>query len=683
MGGNPDTAAGEQLPRRLYVYTGGFLTQRRLRRILELSGYSIRLGLPGPDDLVAIWGARPAAGRGLAVAQKRGAGLLRIEDAFLRSVLPGRAPGARAPVGLMLDRKGVHFDPSTPSELEALLATHPLDDTALLDRARGAMARMRRNHLGKYTAFDPDLPPPDPGYALVIDQTADDASVRASGADAATFREMLAVARIENPGAEIIVKLHPETARGLRPGHFPPGSEAVGGTVRILSEPISPWALLEGAVAVYTVSSQLGFEAILAGHRPRVFGQPFYGGWGLTQDERPVPRRVRKLTRAQLFAGAMILAPTWYDPFRDRLCELETAMATMEAETRAWREDRHGWVAGGMRLWKRPTVQRIFGGVRPVRFAGSAEKAQSQAAAQGRRAMVWGSTETDVRSGSVRVEDGFLRSRGLGASLVPALSLVADDLGIYYDPTRESRLERLIAEACALDPQARWRAERLISQLKREGLTKYNLGGSTLPALPDGRHRILVPGQVEDDASVRLGCPAERTNLDLLERCRSENPDAVLIFKQHPDVEAGLRPGAVTPEAALAHADLVIADATAADLLAHVQEVWTLSSGIGLEALLRGLPVTCLGVPFYAGWGLTRDLGPVPARRAARPDIVALAHAVLIDYPRYRDPVTGRPCPVEVVAERLAKGTIPRPGPGLRALAKLQGVFAGSAWLWR
>ncbi|MGC9420405.1 MAG: capsular polysaccharide biosynthesis protein, partial [Rhodovulum sp.] len=98
-----DTDAGGAPPRRLFVFNGGFLTQRRVGRILALAGYRIRIGLPGPDDLVGIWGARPTAGRGLRVAAARGAGLLRVEDAFLRSVLPGRARGAGAPLGLMLD----------------------------------------------------------------------------------------------------------------------------------------------------------------------------------------------------------------------------------------------------------------------------------------------------------------------------------------------------------------------------------------------------------------------------------------------------------------------------------------------------------------------------------------------------------------------------------------------------
>ena len=108
-----------------------------------------------------------------------------------------------------------------------------------------------------------------------------------------------------------------------------------------------------------------------------------------------------------------------------------------------------------------------------------------------------------------------------------------------------------------------------------------------------------------------------------------------------------------------------------------------MTSLLGFEALLRGLPVTVLGAPFYAGWGLTRDLGPVPERRKARPSLEGLVHAALIDYPRYRDPVTGMACPVEVVAERLAAGRVAHPGVANRGLSKLQGLFASWAHLWR
>ena len=108
-----------------------------------------------------------------------------------------------------------------------------------------------------------------------------------------------------------------------------------------------------------------------------------------------------------------------------------------------------------------------------------------------------------------------------------------------------------------------------------------------------------------------------------------------------------------------------------------------MTSLLGFEALIRGIPVTCLGAPFYAGWGLTKDLGPLPTWRSARPDLPQLAHAALIAYPRYWDPVSRRPCPPEVALDRLASGNIPHPGTLNRMLSKLQGRFASLAHLWR
>lgn len=666
-------AAGPKKDRRLFVYNGGFLTQRRTRRILQLSGYSLHIGRPGAEDAVAVWGNSPTAHRGLAVAKKHGAPVVRVEDAMLRSLHPGRS--GEPPLGLLIDETGLHFDPSRPSDLETLLATHPLDDTALLNRARGAIARLAEAQLTKYTAFDADAPPPDPGYVLVIDQTHGDASVTACGADRARFVEMLVFAQEEHPGARVLIKTHPETIRGHRKGYFGPEDETA--RVTLFAEPTSPWKLFEGAVGVYTVSSQMGFESIFAGHKPRVFGQPFYAGWGLTTDEFEVQRRQRTLTRAQLFAAAMILYPKWYHPCHDRLCTLEDAIEALAAQTRCWREDHRGWTASGMRLWKRKPLQDFFGRHRPVLF----EDDPSKARRTDRRWMVWAGKAEVGHGDAVRIEDGFLRSRGLGAALTPPLSLVCDDLGIYYDPARPSRLENLIAACATLRPDQRDRVARLIDRLTQGGLSKYNLGAAAPDLGPrDGRRRILVPGQVEDDASIRLGADAVRTNRGLLEAVRRANPDAQVIYKPHPDVEAGLRDGRTDTQGL---ADLVLAHADAAAVLRDVDEVWTMTSLMGFEALLRGLPVTTLGAPFYAGWGLTRDLGDVPPRRRAEPGLEGLVHATLIDYPRYRDPKTGLPCPVEVIVTRLEKGDVPRPGPANRILSKLQGLFAAQAHLWR
>ena len=679
-----DTAAGD-VPRRLFFYNAGFLRDRRLRRILTLAGHELHLGLPGPDDGVAVWGRSPYAGRGEAVARRRGVPLVRIEDAFLRSLRPGRAgdPG----LGIMLDPTGVHFDAAFPSRLETILSRHPLDDSNLLLRARDGIARLRHLDLSKYNIHHPEAALPAPGYVLVVDQTAGDASVRHSGAPPSTFAEMLQAALSENPRACVVIKAHPETAMGFRAGHF--GARDAGDRVTLLTGHVSPWKLLEGAIAVHTLSSQMGFEAILAGHRPRIWGQPFYAGWGLTRDERPIDRRTRRLTAAQVFAGAMILAPLWYDPCRDRLCSFEQAVDQLEAETRAFRQDRHGHVALGMRLWKRGRLQAVFGRERPLVFADDPTKAERRAKDLGRSLLVWAGKEPPGLTAPriLRVEDGFLRSRGLGADLIPPLSLVADDLGIYYDPTRPSRLEALIAGP--VPPGGLARAEALVARLVAQGVTKYNLPGA-MPDLAAG-HRVLVPGQVEDDASIRLGAGEVRTNLALLQAARAARPGAILIYKPHPDVEAGLRPGAVAEADLAGLADVVARRTDPAALLAACDEVWTMTSALGFEALLRGVPVTCLGAPFYAGWGLTADLGPVPDRRAhapdghplPRPSLLALAHAALIAYPRCFDPVTRRPCPPEVVVERLTTGPIPSPGALNRLLAKAQGLLASRAVWWR
>ncbi|MEJ5217480.1 capsular polysaccharide biosynthesis protein [Cognatishimia sp. D5M38] len=659
---NESPHAEDQNPRRVFVYNGGFLWQRRLRRIMRLAGYPIALGRPREGDLVGVWGQSPIAPRGEAMAARYDVPLLRVEDAFLRSLHPGRA--GEPPMGILIDQSGVHFDGRTPSDLETLLATHPLDDAALLTRARAAIERIQDAHLSKYNAFLPDAPAPQPGYVLVIDQTRDDAAVRASGATDADFQEMLVMAQEEHPGVPVLIKTHPETQQGFREGYF--GQKDVNERVKLWDQPISPWVLFEGAVGVYTISSQMGFEAIYAGHKPRVFGQPFYAGWGLTSDQNAPARRQRVLTKAQLFAAAMMLYPTWYDPLRDQLCEIEDVIGALEAQARAWREDHQGWTGDNIRLWKRGHFQKFFGGTKRMGFG----KAKPE-----RPAMVWGASDQDA----TRVEDGFLRSRGLGAELVPPLSLILDRSGIYFDPSRPSDLETLISKRARLSPAQTQRAARLIEAITAHHLSKYNLDGQ-LPSLPEG-HRILVPGQVEDDASILLGAGEIRTNLDLLTAVREANSDAVIIYKEHPDVVAGLRAGKV--ENAGDIADVVIKDANISALLAEVQEVHTMTSLTGFEALMRGLPVTTYGAPFYAGWGLTRDMSEVPERRTARPSLEGLVHACLIDYPRFFDAKVGLPCSVEHAVNLLKSGEIAHPGRLNRLLSKAQGVFASYQHLWR
>lgn len=244
---------------------------------------------------------------------------------------------------------------------------------------------------------------------------------------------------------------------------------------------------------------------------------------------------------------------------------------------------------------------------------------------------VLGELAMDVKI--LRLEDGFLRSVGLGADLVRPMSWVVDRRGIYYDATRLSDLEYLLADT-AFAPELVQRASFLRERIVAEGITKYNVGISGWQRPSGAEKVILVPGQVESDASLVYGAPKIRTNIGLLQAVRQSNPDAYVVYKPHPDVMAGLRAQGAGEDEALRWCDELLTDAAMGDLLMTVDEVHVLTSLAGFEALLRGKPVSCYGQPFYSGWGLTMDVVPNP-RRNRRLSLDELVAGALIAYPIY------------------------------------------------
>jgi capsular polysaccharide export protein len=271
----------------------------------------------------------------------------------------------------------------------------------------------------------------------------------------------------------------------------------------------------------------------------------------------------------------------------------------------------------------------------------------------------------------IEVEDGFLRSNGLGADCIPPLSISVDRLGAYFDPNMPSELERFL-ENGGFDQQLLSRAADLRRLIVKHGIGKYEQGKKSLERPAGKRRHVLVPGQVEDDRAVQLGGCGLVSNLEVLKRVRAEVPDAFIIYKPHPDVLAGHRRGAVADRDCLKFADQIVGEIPMASLIAMVDEVHVNTSLAGFEALLRKKPVTTYGVPFYAGWGLTQDLGPVPSRRTAKRTLDELVAATLLLYPRYLDPSTGLPCPAEVVVARLGAGEQRDPGL-LVGIRRLQG----------
>lgn len=367
------------------------------------------------------------------------------------------------------------------------------------------------------------------------------------------------------------------------------------------------------------------------------------------------------------------------DPYSGRPVAIEAAIDQLAFWRHAIDRNRGLAAAAGIARWKRREVEAMLWPGDSLVFAASAADAVAAAAKRGGEIAVWPSKaprglEDEAAAHGIEVhpvEDGFLRSAGLGSDCHPPHSIILDRAGLHLDPNRPSDLEEMIATPA--DPALIARAERLMRSLVEAGISKYASGGDPWERPVKDRRIVLVTGQVEDDLSVRLGGAGVQGNLDLIRRARAAEPDAWLVFKPHPDVDAGHRRGAIPDQLALQHVDQVIRDVPMASMLDAVDAVHVLTSLAGFEALIRGCDVVTHGQPFYAGWGLTRDLGPpIERRRGHNVTKAQLVAATLILYPRYLDPVTKLPCPPEILVERLAAEPEPRETL-LTRLRRLQG----------
>ena len=292
-------------------------------------------GLRGADALLG-WGRKGSGAGARWLGRLLGKPVVTLEDGFVRSLGLGVA-GAPA-LSVVVDDLGVHYDAHAPSRIETMLEHGGWESPALLARARDAMTAMRRLRISKYNLGAAPSPATAAllgagPFVLCVDQTAGDASVALGGAGPESFRRMMAAARAENPGARILVKTHPDVVAGRRRGLVAPTDAARAGAV-VIGEALDPWLLLEHATRVYTVTSQLGLEALVAGLPVRCFGLPFHAGWGATEDAIPCPRRTRRRSAEEIFAAAYLMYARYADPRTGAPRTLEETMAAIAAARR-------------------------------------------------------------------------------------------------------------------------------------------------------------------------------------------------------------------------------------------------------------------------------------------------------------------------------------------------------------
>lgn len=273
------------------------------------------------------------------------------------------------------------------------------------------------------------------------------------------------------------------------------------------------------------------------------------------------------------------------------------------------------------------------------------------------------------------VEDGFMRSIGLGASHVLPYSLCYDRSGLYYDSGRPSDLESILLNYDFTSNVAVMEtARQCMASMRDLRLSKYNETRTDLASIlygPKVRSRVLVIGQVEDDQSLLHGCARIMSNAELIKLAAEENPNAQVIYKPHPDVQAGLRKE-ISNTSELAHlVEILKVPLSLIDALEGVDRVYTMTSLAGFEAAMHGVPVTTIGAPFYSGWGFTDDR-QIVERRTRKLSIEEVFAAAYILYPSYLHPVTYKKMTlsevIEEFKEQLAGVEVVTPERALRRL---------------
>ncbi len=628
--------------------------------------------LTAGKNRIYSWGSKPYSVYAAQLANITGLSHVRLEDGFVCSF--GRS-GRRRKYSIVVDPVGIYYDASSPSLLENILNGLDVDswklkDPAYVERARHLVSKIVERNITKYNHIDTapaEIADVD-RYVLVIDQTAGDQSVRLGGMDSVRFSAMLQRALADHPEEKVFVKVHPEVLAGRKQGYLAETARRLG--VKLISGeiPASRWRDCAG---VYVGTSLFGMEALLRGVPVVCFGLPFYAGWGATSDNQHIPRRTSTRSVAEIFIAAYMLYARYLDPVSGKPCELEDILDHIDIQTEQRRRIGETLCCVGITPWKRRYIDRYlmrsdFGHQHMAKDAFLARRKKQSSVVDKASVLVWGRksvlTPLERALGSshkvVRMEDGFVRSVGLGSNFTAPRSLVIDDIGIYFDATRPSRMEHLL-EHHDCDSDALQRSQALIDLLLDQKVSKYT--GIKAPAYDRSWYRgkavILVIGQVEGDASLEYGGDDIKSNKELLKAVKKRNPDRCIVYKPHPDVVSGNRSDGIENYGELStFCDRVETQLPIEVVLRLCEEIHTITSLAGLEALLYGKKVVTYGKPFYAGWGLTEDLCCLP-RRTRKRSLQELVYISYIRYPAYLDIDSGEFTSVEktisaILAER-------------------------------
>ncbi|AJC93656.1 capsular polysaccharide export protein [Campylobacter volucris] len=615
------------------------------------------------EDIFLGWGRKKSGFKAIKLAKKYNSKFLLLEDGFLRSLNLGieNSPS----FSIVKDDVGIYYDATAPSRLENILNTYEFNEEEL-KQAKKAIKLIKQEKLGKYNnnlSLPKDLFSQNEKRVLIIAQVGNDASLKYGLAENFSTQEIINDAIKENPQAKIYIKIHPDVLSSKKQSDF--DVKDIPKECILIKENYNPIELLSFFDKVYTKTSGMGFEALMMGLECVCYGKPFYAGWGLTKDKLKCKRRFKKRKLEEVFYAAYILYSEYFNPYLDKKSDIFDTINTLAKYKKIEQINSNNLYFLGFTLWKRWFIKPFFQAKKnKIIFLNSFDDILKYKINENDNFFIWGKRfeKKDLKSylynknikndNIFLVEDGFLRSIFLGSDLTRPFSLVVDSKGLYIDPNQESDLEYIL-QNYEFDENLKQRAKNLINTIITNKFSKYNGLKHEDLKFNTNKKVILIPAQVEDDASMILGGAGFDT-LKLLQVVRENNKNAFIVFKPHPDVLSGNRKGLKDKNIILKYCDEIIENVSIDSAINASDEVHTITSTSGFDALLRGKKVFTYGKPFYANWSLTNDMHNI-SRRTKKLSLEELAAGVLILYPRYIHPKTKNLCEVEVALDIMLK----------------------------
>ncbi|HFP7510711.1 TPA: capsular polysaccharide biosynthesis protein [Campylobacter jejuni] len=638
-------------------YTVSKRLKENVKNFYKIALYHAYKNITKEDVFFVGWGRKKSGLKAIELAKKHNVKFLLLEDGFLRSLNLGveNSPS----FSIIKDDVGIYYDATAPSKLENILNTYEFS-VEELEQAKKAIELIKKEKLSKYNnnlCLLKELFGANEECVLIITQVANDASLKFGLADNFSTQDIINDAIKENPNAKIYIKIHPDVLSGKKQSDFV--VQDLPSKCVVIKENYNPIELLSHFKKVYTKTSGMGFEALMLGCECVCYGMPFYAGWGLTQDKQACKRRLKKRTLEEVFYAAYILYSEYFNPYLNQKSDIFDTIHTLTKYKKIEHANSNTLYFLGFTLWKRWFMKPFFKAKNnKIIFLNSLDELYKVNLNPEDKIFIWGKKydkallARDFKKEIFLVEDGFLRSVFLGSDLTRPFSLIVDSKGLYVDPSKPSDLEDILQNHI-FDESLKQRAKKLITIITQNKFSKYNGLKHEKLNFNTNKKIILIPAQVEDDASMILGGAGFDT-LKLLQSVRKVNENAFIVFKPHPDVLSGNRKGLKDKSIILKYCDEIIENVSIDSAINASDEVHTITSTSGFDALLRGKKVVVYGKPFYAGWGLTSDLHEIP-RRTRVLSLEELVAGVLILYPRYIHPKSKNLCEVELALDIMLK----------------------------